>query len=166
MFMPLSGNDADWQKYLLESHEELRRQRMAKMPDLARHLGIDVEQFGLPDPANGIGLMMLYAQIALDLASQAVPGFQEKPRGKHPREVIRLIRKAVDVMKENGKVKSDLDACRNFLKFEKPDLARPHNQTELEKKAESLCNLISKDRANAERAESALHKKPRLRAVK
>ena len=108
---------------------------------------------------------MLLGVIALKLAAGVVPGFQEKPRGKHPREIIRAIRKMVDARKEADKAGSDQEACRTFLKFETPDLARPHNKTELDQKVESLCNRISADRADAERAEKALHKKPHLRIV-
>jgi hypothetical protein len=165
-FMPLLHDDPAWPVYLQAAKLKRQQLRLDKMPALARHLGIDVERFNLADPANLSGLMMFYATVAEKLASHVVPGFQEKPRGKHPREIARLIRQGVDAMKENGKATSDLEACRDFLKFETPDLARPHNRTELEKKAESLCNLISKDRSDAERAEKALHKKQPLRVVK
>jgi hypothetical protein len=166
LFMPLLPDDPAWPKYLQAQALMLNSKRLAKMPELARHLDIDVEQFNLSDPANGGGLLMLYGIIAEKLASLVVPGFQEKSRGKHPREVVRMIRMAIDSTKENSKFGSDREACLSYLKIEDPELARPHNRTELEKKAESLCNLISEDRADAARAEKALHKKQPLRVVK
>jgi len=164
-FMPLLHDDPAWPVYLQAVELKKRQLRLDKMSALARHLGIDVEKFGLADPANLSGLMMFYATIAEKLASHVVPGFQEKSRGKHPREIVRAIRRGVDWMKETGKAGSDEDAARDFLKFEKPELARPHNRTELERKTRSLCNRISKDRI-AENAEEALHKKTVLQIVK
>jgi hypothetical protein len=166
MFMPVRLDDSAWPTYLQAHTMAMISLRLAKMPALARHLGIDVELYNLSDPSNGLGLMMLYGRIAQELAGHIIPGFMEKPRGKHPREIVRLIRRAVDAMKEHGKAGSDLEACRNFLKFETPDLGRPGKKSELEKKARSLCNLVAKDRANVRRTEKPLHKKLRLRVVK
>jgi hypothetical protein len=157
-FMPIDATissslpeSPDWPEYLKRSKQELHRQRMAKMPDLARHLGIDIEQFNLSDPSNGFGLSMLLGAIALKLASHVVPGFQEKPRGKHPREIVRFTRRAIDAAKAARKDLSDLDVCREIIKLEQPELARPGKKGELERKAKSLRNLVSKDRASAER---------------
>jgi hypothetical protein len=164
LFMPLVENDPAWPKYLEAHTLLLDHKRREKMLALARHLGIDVDQFGLADPANGWGLAFLYGRVAIELASHVIPGFQEKPRGKHPREIVRAIRIGVDRLNLQGK--SDLDACRDYLKFEQPDLAKARNRTELDKKARSLANRISNDRMAAKREEKALHKKPSLRIVK
>jgi hypothetical protein len=166
LFMPVIYDDPAWPKYLRAAELKRRELRLNKMPALARHLGIDVGSFNLADPANMVGLMMFYAAIAERLASHVVPGFMQKPRGKHPREVMRAIRQMVDIMKTSGKVGSDLEACRDFLKFETPDLARPGRKSELEQKAKSLRNLVAKDRADAARSEKPVHKKPRLVFVK
>jgi hypothetical protein len=166
MFMPVRLDDPAWPTYLQAHAMLMSSLRLAKMPALAQHLGINVEHYGFSDPSNGFGLMMLYGMIAQELASHVVPGFQEKSRGKHPREIIRLIRNGVDFAKLHGKAGSDLEACRNFLKLETPDLGKPGKKSELEQKAKSLRNLVAKDRANAARAEKAVHKKPRLRVVK
>jgi hypothetical protein len=166
MFMPLRDDDPAWPKYLQTHAMVMSSLRMAKMPALAQHLGIDVESFGLSDPSNGLGLAMLCTRVAQELAGRVVPGFMEKSRGKHPREIVRLIRAAADFAKKAGKASSDLDVCRALLKHETPDLARPGNKSELERRAKSLRNLVAKDRAAADRAEKALHKKPRLRVVK
>jgi hypothetical protein len=166
-FMPvLLPDDPAWPLYLRAIKLKKRELRLDKMQALARHLDIDIEQFNLTDPSNGFGLMMFYAVIAETLASHMIPGFMEKPRGKHPREIVRLIRECVDAMKANGKAGSDLEACRDFLKHETPELARPRNKSELEQKAKSLRNLVARDRASVERAEKAVHKKPGLRVVK
>jgi hypothetical protein len=166
MFMPIRPDDPAWPQYLQAHAMMMSTQRMAKMPALARHLGIDVDHYNLSDPSNGLGLLMLCGSIAQELAGRVVPGFQEKPRGKNPREVVAFIRMAVDAMKAGGKASSDHEACKSFLKFETPDLARPGNRTELNKRARSLANLIAKDRTTAAKAEKALHKKPRLSVVK
>jgi hypothetical protein len=165
-FMPLLHDDPAWPVYLQAVKLKRRELRLDKMPALAEHLGIDVKQFNLADPANLTGLMAFYATIAEQLASHVVPGFMIKPRGKHPREIVRFIRTAVDAMQEAGKAGSDEEAACNYLKLETPDLARPHNRIELRKKTRSLCNRISADRKAAERDEKALHKKQPLRVVK
>jgi hypothetical protein len=112
LFMPLMKDDPAWPVYLQAVEIKRRQLRLDKMPALARHLGIDVERFNLADPANVSGLMMFYATIAEKLAGQIIPGFQNKPRGKQPREIVRLIRKAIDHVKDNGGAESDLEACR------------------------------------------------------
>ena len=127
-------------------------------PSVVPSLGIDVDQFGLADPANGWGLAFLYGRVAIELASRVVPGFQEKPRGKHPREIIRAIRIGVDRLNLQGK--SDLDACRDYLKFEQPDLAKARNRTDFDKKARSLANRISNDRQNAKKEEKKSSSNP------
>jgi hypothetical protein len=169
-FMPVRLDDPAWPIYLQAKAIKLQQLRLDKMPALARHLDInfaDVEKIVAvtAPPPNAFALGLYYYLIAEKLASHLVPGFQEKPRGKHPREIVRAIREMADALKEAGKVGSDEEAAENFLKLEKPDLAKPHNQTELKKQVQSLCNRISQDRVKAERAEKALHKKPHLRIV-
>jgi hypothetical protein len=124
MFMPVRQDDPAWPTYLKAHAVALSSRRRAKMPELAHHLGVDAGDIeeallesGLPDT---FGAALFYYAIAEKLAAHVVPGFQEKSRGKQPREIIRFIREAVDVMKEHGKAGSDLEACRNFLKFETP----------------------------------------------
>jgi len=151
LFMPLLVDAPGWPEYFTEKDKILRARRLAKMPELARHLGINLEPFNLSDPANGFGLMMLYAVVAEKLAALVVPGFREKSRGKNAREVVRFTRMAIDAAKALGKTPSDLDACRDILKLETPSLARAGNKSALEKKAKSLRNLVAKDRAGAAR---------------
>jgi len=171
LFMPVRLDDPAWPTYLKALELTMRSLRLAKMPALAEHLDVDNDAIELtvsstPAPPNAFGLALFYYSIAEKLAALVVPGFQEKSRGKQPREIIRVIRNAVDALKEHGKATSDLEACRNFLKFETPDLARPGKKSELEQKAKSLRNLVAKDRASAARAEKAVHKNARLRVVK
>jgi len=136
------------------------------MPALAEHLGIDVEVYGLSDPSNGIGLMMLYGRIAQELAGRVIPGFMEKSRGKHPREIVRLTREMVDAMKEHGKAGSDLEACRNYLKFATPELAKPGRKSELEKKGKITTEFSrQRSRRRQTRRKGASQKTP-LRVVK
>jgi hypothetical protein len=166
LFMPLVPDDPAWPLYLQARAAVMLERRLDKMTALARHLDVDLKPFNLADPANVTGLMMFYAVVATQLASHVVPGFSEQPRGKHPREIIRLTRRAADAAKASGKIVNDLEFCRYVLKAEVPDLARPGRKGELEKRAKSLRNLIAKDRAAADRAEKVLHKKTRLRIVK
>jgi hypothetical protein len=86
--MPFLGAVGSPEKYLAERKKELRRRRTAKMPALARHLGIDVDRFNL-SPENGLGWMMLYAVIAERLTEELIPGFQEKSRGSVPQNGLR-----------------------------------------------------------------------------
>jgi hypothetical protein len=114
LFMPVIHDDPAWPKYLRAAELKRRELRLNKMPALARHLGIDVGSFNLADPANMVGLMMFYAAIAERLASHVIPGFMQKPRGKHPREVMRAIRQMVDTVKTSGKVGSGSGSLPRF----------------------------------------------------
>jgi hypothetical protein len=168
LFMPiLSKNEYAWMTYSMANKLTLREKRLDKMAALARHLDIDVEAFKLADPANLTGLMMFYATIAERLASHVVPGFLEKRRdSKNQRDIVRAIRTIADLEKENGKYSNDDDFCMDYIKHERPELARPGRKSELKKRAHTLRNLIAKDRAKAARDEKALHEKTRLRVVK
>jgi hypothetical protein len=170
LYMPLTQllqrDDQVWRPFLRARARIMSDQRRAKMPALAEHLGIDLKIFNLSDPSNGTGLLFLYTAIAENLAGLVVPGFMEKPRGKHSPEIVEYTRLAADLAKTHGKVACDLDFCREIIKIETPDLARPGRKSELEKKAKTLRNLIARDRASAARARLKVRGKPRLVTAK
>jgi hypothetical protein len=164
LFMPLwleepltPEHEDDWRRYLLAKDKELRHLRMAKMPALARHLGIDVEALNL-GPANGTGWALLYAAVAEKLTAELIPGFQEKSRGEWPREFIHAARLAIDTIKEKTRI-SDFDACMQILqqaaqRSDDPDeakLAKAKHVKELKAKAKQMMNRISKDRQSAKK---------------
>jgi hypothetical protein len=147
LYMPFLGavGSPDGAKYLAERKKELRRLRAAKMPALARHLGIDVDRFNL-SPENGLGWMMMYAVIAERLTEELIPGFQERSRGILPLEVLGQARIAIALLKLQGKVKSQLEACEEIIKLWNPELAKPGCQSELKRKADSLRVRVAEDR--------------------
>lgn len=156
LYMPLDPDSPP--NYLAEVSKELRRQRMAKMPALARHLGIDVDALDLSTD-DSLDWAILLRAVALDLAAAVIPGFQEKPRGKHPREIIRLGRVTIDALKMRKPGISDFDACREIVKLERPEMASPGRQSELDAEARQMMNRVSADRQGAQ-------KRKRLRVVR
>jgi hypothetical protein len=152
-----------WQEFSDKNYDELHRQRIAKMPYLARHLGIQFEGLDLSSYA---GMAAFYGCIAENLARLLVPGFQAKREGKWPRDFICYVLRGVDHWKEAGRYSSDLEACLAFLKMDEPDLARPARKSALVKKAKRLRNLVCRERQRKRAALNPVHKKPTLRIVK
>jgi hypothetical protein len=151
---------------LIDKHtDEVRRQRLAKMPYLAAHLGIQFEHLDL---STDRGALAFYGGIAENLARLLIPGFQQKKSGKWPREIVRALLSRIEYGKAAGTCESDLAGCIDYMKLHEPDLARPGRGTALKKKAKTLRNLVTADRANLKRDHAAkkLHKKPSLRLVK
>jgi hypothetical protein len=146
-----------------ERWEEVLEARVAKLPALAKALG-------LPPRPRGAAREAWYAEIALELAVLVCPGFQEKPppsKLTHPRN-IRWLLAFIDKWKRDGghvkfdleecaeipklePVKSDLEGCEEILKLEQPELARPHNTTKLRQRARTLANSISRERTSRKR---------------
>lgn len=150
LYMPPDPNSPERPNYLAEINKELRRQRMAKMPDLARHLGIDIGALDLSTD-DGPDWAILLGAVALGLAAAVIPGFQEKLRGKHPREIIRLGRVTIDAVKMRKPGISDFDACREIIKLERPEMASPGRQNELDAEARQMMNRMSADRQAAQK---------------
>jgi hypothetical protein len=164
IIFPLGRKDL-WPEYSDKNFDELCRQRTAKMPYLARHLGIQFEHLDLSSHA---GMVSFYGCIVENLAALLIPGFQAKKRGKWPAEIVVRILVAIEKGKQGGEFASDLEGCICVMKLEEPELARPQNKTELVRKAKTLRNRVAKQRAKFKRAHAAktLHKKPSLRIVK
>jgi hypothetical protein len=151
LYLPFLGAVGSPEKYLAERKKELRQRRTAKMPALARHLGIDVERFNL-SPENGLGWMMLYAVIAERLTEELIPGFQEKSRGTLPREVLGQARIAIALLRLNGRAQSQLEACEEIIKLWNPELAKPGCKSELRRKADSLRVRVAEDRVRTRKS--------------
>lgn len=165
VIIPLNRKDL-WPEFLERRHAELRRQRMAKIPDLARHLGIKFDHLDLENHSD---LLSLYGSITENLATLLIRGFQEKQAGRWPDELVMQILVAIEKGKQLGTFASDKDGCKEILKQLEPKLGRPGNRTELDHKVRSLENRVSKLRAKLKREHAAkkpVHKKPRLRIVK
>jgi hypothetical protein len=163
IILPLGRKDL-WQELSDKHCAELRRQRIAKMPYLARHLGIQFEHLDLSSHA---GMVSFYGCIAENLAALLIPGFQPKKAGKWPAAVVVGILVVIEKGKQRGEFASDLDGCIWAIKDTEPEMARPKNKGELVRKAKTLRNRIAKQRAEFNRAHAkTLHKKPRLRVVK
>jgi hypothetical protein len=142
-------NQKYWAECQEQSSDELHQQRLKKMPLLATALGI---QFDHLDLSKDRDLMAFYGCIAMHLAILVCPGFQEKKRGKVPREIVRWLLVNIEKGKQTGRYRSDLDGCLDFMKDTEPELARPANRVQLQRRAKTLRNLVSQDRASLKRA--------------
>jgi hypothetical protein len=141
--------------------------RRVKIPDLARHLGLDPDS----DAYRGAdGRERLLELTLMALARETVIGFQQKREGKWPRARVFWGLQAIDASKKAGIFKNDLAACESLLKSERPELAKRSAKAELKAEAIQFRTRITKLRALLERGkkleERELHKKPRLRIVK
>jgi hypothetical protein len=153
--------------YQAKKDRELFDQRRAKIPDLARHLGLDPDS----DAYRGAdGREMLLEFTLMALARETVIGFQQRKEGKWPRARVFWGLQSIDALKEAGIFKNDLTACESLLKVERPELAKRSAKAELKAEAIQFRTRITNLRALLERGkeleEKALHKKPRLRLVK
>jgi hypothetical protein len=141
---------------------------MAKMPDLARHLGVKFEHLNLTKDADRA---LFYGSIAENLAALLIPGFQETRAGKWPFEMVFQILCVIQDQKRCEIIGSDLEGCIEIIKQIDPELARPQNRSQLEKKARSLRNRVARERAErnrilARRDREEASPEPSLRVVK
>jgi hypothetical protein len=153
--------------YRSSKNRELFDLRRAKIPDLARHLGLDPAS----DAYRGAdGRELLLELTLMLLARETVIGFQQKDEGKWPRARVFWALQSIDALKKSGRFKDDLTACESLLRFERPELAKRSAKAELKAEAIQFRNRITKLRSALERAkkleEKTFHKKPRLRIVK
>jgi hypothetical protein len=125
----------------------LHRQRMAKMPDLAQHLGIDFEHLDLTKPGD---MASLCSEIALNLASLLIPGFQEKGGARiWPDALVFDLLIDIEKKKQDGTIASDLDGC--ILKIKELD-PETKSRSERTRKARTLANRVAGLRAELKRA--------------
>ena len=146
---------------------ELFDRRREKIPDLARHLGLDPDSDAYRG-ADGRERLLEFTLMAL--ARETVIGFQEKKEGKWPRARVFWGLQAIDAAKKAGSFKNDLAACESLLKIERPELAKRSAKAELKAEAVQYRNRIENLRGQLKLLkkleEKTLHKKPRLRIVK
>jgi hypothetical protein len=133
-------------KPLDERWVEVSKARIAKLPALARALGLP------PEPREA-AREAWYAAIAVELAALVCPGFQVKlPSSKlFHRGNIGWWFVLIEKWKRDGRFKSDLEGCAEILKLTQPELARPHNKAELRQRARTFANLITKERSSRKR---------------
>ena len=164
IIVPLNRKDL-WKEYSDKRLAELHRLRMAKMPHLARHLGIQFEHLDLTKHAD---MVSFYGCIAENLAVLLIPGFQEKRAGKWPADMVMQVLVTIEKGKHLGSFSSDLEGCKAVLKQMEPKLASLANRTQLNGSALTLQNRVVALRTKLKRdhAKKQLHKKQRLRIVK
>jgi hypothetical protein len=144
-------DDELFAEYAKAKFVDLHKLRMQKIPLLAAFLGLPFE-FDQNDAAKAVEF---YARLATALAILFVPGFREKKYGKMPRPVVRSALIGIEAGKVRGLFNSDLDGCLDFLKnYYEPELARPQNKSRLQRRARTLRNLITRERACLKRAAS------------
>jgi hypothetical protein len=125
---------------------ELLGARLEKLQLLAKALGV-------PSLEKTSDPVVFYAAIAIELACLVCPGFQLKPpsRNLFNRRAAPGWLFWIELLKRDGRVKSDLEGCMFVLKVVQPELARPHNKSKLRQQALTLRNLISQERASWKR---------------
>jgi hypothetical protein len=116
---------------------------------LAKALGIQLDHLDLSKLPH---LTAFYECIAMNFAVLVCPGFQEKKHGKYPREIVRWLLVVIEAGKQDGRYRTDLDGCLEFVKTNEQELARPANRAQLLRRAKTLRNLVSQDRASLKRA--------------
>jgi hypothetical protein len=128
----------------VERHRaELRRLRMAKIPDLARHLGINFEHLDLTKPDE---MTALCVDTALSLAGQLIPGFQEKGAARIWSDAsIFNILIDVEQQKQRGEIATDLEGCMLKISELYPETK---SRSERTRKAKTLQNRIAGLRAD------------------
>jgi hypothetical protein len=133
-------------KPLEERWAEVPKARIAKLPALAKALG-------LPPPPQEAVLEAWYAAIALELAVLVCPGFQvELPSSKlFDRVNITWSFAFIEKWKRDGCVKSDLEGCTKKQKLWQPEMARPQNKEQLRQQARTFANLITVERRSRKR---------------
>ncbi|HEX4410556.1 MAG TPA: hypothetical protein VH206_17430 [Xanthobacteraceae bacterium] len=137
---------------LNERADRLHQLRIAKLPELARQLGMAVERY---DFSTHSGLMVFYAQIALNMAVKfQIPGFLEV-KAKWSREIVKLAMDGGDARKRLGLSNPDLEACLIVVQGLDSELTRPGRKTAAIKRAKTLRNLVSILRRRLAREESA-----------
>jgi hypothetical protein len=133
-------------KPLEERWLEVVKARVAKLPALARALGL---RPGPPETAREAW----YAEIAVELAVLVCPGFQVKPPSSKllDRGKIGIWFLFIEKWKRDGSVKSDLEGCTEILKFAHTELKRPRNKAKLRRRARTFANLIAQERTSRKR---------------
>ena len=105
IIFPLGRKDL-WPEVSEKEYGELRRQRIAKMPYLARHLGIQFEHLDLSSDA---GMVSFYGCIVENLTALLIPGFQRKKDGKWPAKIVVRILVDIEKGKQSGEFANELD---------------------------------------------------------
>ncbi|HEY5036064.1 MAG TPA: hypothetical protein VII74_02905 [Chthoniobacterales bacterium] len=165
--VPGLHSQAEIEAYRSRKHRELFDLRGAKIPDLARHLGLDLASDAYRG-ADGRETLLEFTLMAL--AKETVIGFQQKREGKWPRARVFWGLQSIDALKKAGVFKNDLTACESLLQAERPELAKRSAKAELKAEAIQFRTRITTLRSALNRAkkleEKTFHKKPRLRIVK
>jgi hypothetical protein len=154
-------------KYRDLKNQQLFDARRAKIPDLARHLGLDPDS----DAYRGAGGRETLLEFTLmALARATVLGFQQKKEGKWEASFVFWAMRGADQLKTQGRFENDHDFCVALLVDETPELGKRSRKAELHANARQLQNHISKLRSKVEKAkieaEKAFHKNAAIQIVK
>ena len=146
--------------------DDVHRQRIEKLPALAKAFGMKFEHLDLTSQA---GLVSFYGCLVLILArAMKIPGFLEKKVGKWPRPIVMHVLGDCERAKRSGQAKSDLEICVLAVKHLDPEMEKTKNRRTAMKRAKQLSNRVSrlrqklkKDYADAQR-KLLRNNKPRL----
>lgn len=160
-------SEQEIEDYRQRQSQKLFDARRAKIPDLARFLGLDPDNPGYSGPG---GREFLLELTLMALAREIVPGFQEKKEGKWPRSHIFWLVQAIGPKNAAGKYEKGHKACVTYLISERPELSKRANKKELDAEVLQLQNRLSDLRSTMEKAkklaEEEFHKNNAGKIVK
>jgi hypothetical protein len=158
----------EFEKYKEAKNRALFEARRSKIVDLAKHLGLDVENNAYTGSGGREFLLECTLMALADAAG--VPGFQKKNEGKWPDGFIFWVIQGIERAKLLGRFVSDHESCKEILVQENPGLAKRARKSELDALANQLENRVSILRSTFKKAKNedktALHKITPLGIVK
>ena len=149
MIAPLNPEERD--AFYDRMRDELRKRRLEKLVLLGKHYDIKVDESVVDENQYRV---LFFGAIAMRLAIDFVPGFQEKKEGKWPRVLIHAMVEILDWAKANrarSGFKSDFHVALQHVQSADPELRRPGNLSRAKRRARTLCNLIASARASRRR---------------
>jgi hypothetical protein len=134
------------------------RQQIAKIPKLARQLGMQLSEFDFATPDGlTVFLMDLVLRLALKLE---IPGFM-LPKSKWHRQIVYWALLDGDARRAHGERDPDLTACLNSVQRWDPKLRRNGQKTAAIRRAKTLRNEVSKMRRKLKAQAEAHHRRIR-----
>jgi hypothetical protein len=133
-----------WDEYIAKRQDKLFKLRMAKMPELARQLGIKFDHLDLADFRD---LTAFYGHVALNLAVWfGIPGFQHA-EPKWPPELVAAVLEECEKAKQSGTAESDLVVCLGVVQVLYPELCGNRSRDSAKTVARQLRNRVTALRA-------------------
>jgi hypothetical protein len=138
---PYPMGSPESEKWLRRRAHRLYQLRIAKMPELARQLGMPVDTY---DRTTKDGLMRFYTHLALKLAVKLeIPGFMQANR-KWPPELVYWALVDGDARRTRGERDPDFTSCLDLIQHWDPRLRQRGKKAAANQRAKTLRNEVSK----------------------